>query len=130
MLAPAPLPPPPRSTLFPYTTLFRSGVATRQFTYRNNHMQPPTSELYVELTGPDQQVWIWGDAHADNAVRGSAWDFALLVTQRAELPDLDLVITGDDAKTWASIAQAFAGPPKSVVRAQQDRKSEERRVGK
>jgi len=95
------------------------GVATRQFTYRNNHMQPPTSELYVELTGPDQQVWIWGDAHADNAVRGSAWDFALLVTQRAELPDLDLVITGDDAKTWASIAQAFAGPPKSVVRAQQ-----------
>src|SRR5690625_5638421 len=74
MLAPAPLPPPPRSTLFPYTTLFRSGVATRQFTYRNNHMQPPTSELYVELTGPDQQVWIWGDAHADNAVRGSAWE--------------------------------------------------------
>lgn len=96
------------------------GVATRIFTYRNNAMQPPSSELYVELTGPDQQqVWTWGDAQAENAVRGSAWDFALLVTQRAELPDLDLMITGDDAQTWAHIAQAFAGPPKSVVRAQQ-----------
>lgn len=95
------------------------GVATRQFTYQNNGMTPPTSELYVELTGPNHQIWTWGNPEAANAVRGSAWDFALLVTQRAELSDLGLTITGDDAETWASIAQAFAGPPESVVRAQQ-----------
>lgn len=101
------------------------GLATRQFTYRNNGLQSPTSELYVELTGPDEQVWTWGDAASENRVRGSAWDFALLVTQRAELPDLDLEITGDDAADWASIAQAFAGAPKSVVRARQAKAHEE-----
>lgn len=95
------------------------GIATRQFTYRNNDVEPPTSELYVELTGPADQVWTWGDPAAENRVRGSAWDFALLVTQRAELADLDLEITGHDAAQWASIAQAFAGAPKSVVRARQ-----------
>ena len=95
------------------------GIATRQFTYHNNNLEPPTSEMYVELTGPQQQVWTWGDPGAENTVRGSAWDFALLVTQRAELSQLDLQITGDDAAEWASIAQAFAGAPKSVVRARQ-----------
>lgn len=95
------------------------GIATRQFTYHNNKLEPPTSEMYVELTGPQQQVWTWGDPGADNSVRGSAWDFALLVTQRAELSQLDLQIAGDDAAKWASIAQAFAGAPKSVVRARQ-----------
>lgn len=95
------------------------GLATRQFTYKNNGMEAPTSEMYVELNGPDGSTWTWGSPEAENSVKGSAWDFALLVTQRAELDDLDLTITGDEANTWASIAQAFAGPPKSVVRAQQ-----------
>lgn len=99
------------------------GIATRQFTYQNNDMEAPTSELYVELAGPNDQVWTWGDPAADNVVTGSAWDFALLVTQRAELENLNLQITGDDAKTWASIAQAFAGPPKATVRARQVHKS-------
>lgn len=95
------------------------GLATRKFTYLNNELEPPTSEMYVELTGPQQQVWTWGSPDAENTVRGSAWDFALLVTQRAELSALDLHITGDDAAQWASIAQAFAGAPKSVVRGRQ-----------
>lgn len=95
------------------------GIATRQFTYHNNGMEAPTSEMYVELSGPDGSIWTWGEPAAENSVKGSAWDFALLVTQRAELDDLALSITGVDANTWAAIAQAFAGPPKSVVRAQQ-----------
>lgn len=95
------------------------GLATRQFTYRINNLEPPTSQMYVELTGPEGQVWTWGEASAENSVRGSAWEFALLVTQRAELSELKLEITGDDAAQWALIAQAFAGDPKSVVRARQ-----------
>lgn len=95
------------------------GLATRQFTYKIHDLEAPTSEMYVELTGPNDQTWTWGDPEATNVVRGSAWEFALLVTQRAELSDLDLEITGDDAHTWATIAQAFAGPPKAVVRARQ-----------
>lgn len=96
------------------------GIATRQFTYQNNDLEAPPSEMYVELTGPNDQTWTWGNSDAMNTVKGSAWDFALLVTQRAELADLNLEITGDDAKTWASIAQAFAGPPKSTTRARQN----------
>jgi hypothetical protein len=44
-------------------------------------------------------------------VRGAAYDFALLVTQRAHRDDLDLVATGPDADAWLDLAQAFAGPP-------------------
>ena len=43
-------------------------------------------------------------------------DFSLLVTQRRERGQLALVATGADADQWLGIAQAFAGPPKSVVR--------------
>jgi hypothetical protein len=46
-------------------------------------------------------------------VTGSAYDFALLVTQRRHRDDLDLQATGADADAWLDIAQAFAGPPGS-----------------
>ncbi len=41
---------------------------------------------------------------------GSAHDFALLVTQRVNRVDTDLVAEGDDADAWLDLAQAFAGP--------------------
>ena len=44
-------------------------------------------------------------------VRGSALDFCLAVTQRRNVADTDLVVTGPLAVEWMSIAQAFAGPP-------------------
>ena len=96
------------------------GIATRNFSYHINELAPPETPMYVQLTGPNDETWEWGDPEAENRITGSAWDFALLVTQRAELEELDLAITGSDAQTWASFAQAFAGPPKSVVRAQQN----------
>jgi hypothetical protein len=44
-------------------------------------------------------------------VRGSAVEFCLVVTQRRNVADTDLVVDGSDAKEWMSLAQAFAGPP-------------------
>ncbi len=41
---------------------------------------------------------------------GSAWDFALLVTQRRHRDDLDVQAFGDHADQWLDLAQAFAGP--------------------
>jgi hypothetical protein len=38
-------------------------------------------------------------------------DFCLLVTQRRHLADTAVVVEGDAARQWISIAQAFAGPP-------------------
>ncbi len=45
------------------------------------------------------------------SVSGPALDFCLVVTQRRNLADTDLVIRGDAAGEWMEIAQAFAGPP-------------------
>jgi uncharacterized protein (TIGR03084 family) len=93
------------------------GVRTRDFAFSINEIDPPTEEFRVELTAPDGSVWTWGPEDAAQRVTGSAEDFCLLVTQRRELDQVDLVATGDDGGRWLEIAQAFAGPPKSVVRA-------------
>ena len=52
-----------------------------------------------------------GRGDAGGSVSGPALDFCLVVTQRRNLADTDLVIRGDAAKEWMEIAQAFAGPP-------------------
>ncbi len=46
-----------------------------------------------------------------SVVRGPALDFCLVVTQRRNLADTALVVEGDPAAEWMSLAQAFAGPP-------------------
>ncbi|WP_347957439.1 TIGR03084 family metal-binding protein [Gordonia aichiensis] len=87
------------------------GVRTRNFAYLVNGLEAPTEEFRYEITAPSGEVWTWGPADASNVVRGPAVDFCELITQRRHLSDLALEIVGDDAATWASIAQAFAGPP-------------------
>jgi hypothetical protein len=80
----------------------------------------PDGRIDVVLTAPSGEEWTWevgggGDAGAGAAhagsVSGSALDFCLVVTQRRNLADTDLVIQGDAATEWMGIAQAFAGPP-------------------
>ena len=67
-------------------------------------MQGDRGSLVVDPNpGPRGQI-------AAQSVRGSAYDFALLVTQRVHRADADLVATGPDADKWLDIAQAFAGP--------------------
>ena len=44
-------------------------------------------------------------------VKGPAEDFCLVVVQRRHLADTDLVINGETAQQWMSIAPAYAGPP-------------------
>ena len=86
------------------------GVRTRDFSFRNRGEQPPAEEFRVELTSPSGETWTYGPDDADQRVTGSAWDFAMLVTQRAHRTDLALHATGADADHWLDIAQAFAGP--------------------
>ncbi|MBV7294784.1 TIGR03084 family protein [Corynebacterium sp. TAE3-ERU12] len=94
------------------------GVITQQFCFQINELAPPEEPVRVEVHS-DGETWSWGPEDATNRITGSATDFCLMVTQRRELDELDLDITGPVAAQWAEIAQAFAGPPKSVVRAQQ-----------
>ena len=88
-------------------------VLSRPHCYAANGLSTPEVEVFVELSGPDGDTWTWGEPGATNRVSGSAEDFCLVVTQRRHPDDTDLGITGDDAVTWMSIAQAYAGPPGS-----------------
>ncbi|MBD0323204.1 MAG: TIGR03084 family protein [Aldersonia sp.] len=90
----------------------RIGVLSFPNSFRARGRDVPQTEVYVELTAPDRKsVWQWGDPKASNAVRGSALDFCLVVTQRRHRADTDLQTSGLVAAQWMEIAQAFAGPP-------------------
>jgi uncharacterized protein (TIGR03084 family) len=87
------------------------GIRARPFSYRNRGLEPPATPLRVELVAPDGSLWEWGPAGAADRVRGSALEFALVVTQRRLRDDTALEVEGDDARAWIAFAQAFAGNP-------------------
>lgn len=87
------------------------GVHTRDFAYSVHGEQPPDQAFRVELVAPSGEVWAWGPPQGTSSVRGSAYDFCRLVTQRVHRDDTGLVATGPDASHWLDIAQAFAGGP-------------------
>ncbi|MCZ7628709.1 MAG: hypothetical protein M5U19_06450 [Microthrixaceae bacterium] len=74
-------------------------------------MKRPQEEVRVDLTAPSGAVWTWGPEEASQVVRGPAGDFCAVVTQRMNVADTDLEVTGELAAEWMSIAQAFAGGP-------------------
>jgi uncharacterized protein (TIGR03084 family) len=109
------------------------GVRARPFSYLVRGREVPEGRIEVVLVGPDGDHWRWeigseAGSNASNAsnasagsagsvdgapasVAGSALDFCLVVTQRRNVADTDLVVTGALAEDWIAIAQAFAGGP-------------------
>jgi uncharacterized protein (TIGR03084 family) len=87
------------------------GVRTRDFAYANRGLATPDRPVRVVLTAPDGGTWAWGPDDAADQVTGPALDFCLAVTQRRNLADTALTLTGPVATEWMGIAQAFAGPP-------------------
>lgn len=88
------------------------GVKARPFSYAVRGRPAPEERVRVSLTGPSGERWEWDtDAGSQNSVSGSALDFCLVVTQRRNVLDADLIVDGSTAREWLSIAQAFAGPP-------------------
>ena len=87
------------------------GVRTREFAYANRGLAAPAEPVRVVLTAPDGGVWTWGPDDAADQVTGPALDFCLAVTQRRNVADTALTLTGPAATEWMGIAQAFAGPP-------------------
>lgn len=87
------------------------GVMTRGWSYANRGLPVPAGDVRVELTAPSGETWAWGPAGAADAVRGSALDFCLVVTQRRHADDTGLEVIGEAARDWLGKAQAFAGPP-------------------
>jgi uncharacterized protein (TIGR03084 family) len=86
------------------------GIRAQRYAYTVNGLEVPADPVRVELDGPDGARWTWGPPDAADRVTGTALDFCLLVTQRRHRDDTALEVTGDTARQWMSIAQAFAGP--------------------
>ncbi|WP_415952267.1 TIGR03084 family metal-binding protein [Streptomyces sp. KLOTTS4A1] len=89
----------------------RIGVRARDFSFLARGMEAPGEAFRVEVRAPGGEVWGFGPEEAAQRVTGSAYDFCLLVTQRAHRDDLGVRAEGPDADRWLDIAQAFAGPP-------------------
>lgn len=86
------------------------GVRTRDFAFGSRGLDAPDEEFRVSLVLPGGSVVEYGPPEAAQTVTGSAYDFALLVTQRVHRDDTDLEAVGEDANAWLDVAQAFAGP--------------------
>lgn len=91
--------------------LVHLGVRTRNYAFSVHGLDRPAEEFRVELVAPSGETWTYGPDDAVQTLRGSAYDFCLLVTRRRHRADLDLVASGPDADRWLDVAQAFAGPP-------------------
>ena len=87
------------------------GNITFGWSFANRKMEVPKAPVRVELTAPSGELWTWGPEEAVDVIRGSALGFCLVVVQRRHYKDTDLVVTGETAKKWMSMAQCFAGPP-------------------
>lgn len=91
------------------------GVAARPFSYVIRSQEVPPGRIDVVLAAPSGSEWTWQIGHADegesvSSIHGSAEEFCLVVTQRRNVVDTSLIVVGDSAEEWMSIAQAFAGP--------------------
>jgi uncharacterized protein (TIGR03084 family) len=87
------------------------GVSTIAFSFALRGLPAPERPIRIEVTGPGAEQWAWGPPDAQDVVRAPALDFCLVVTQRRHPADTALTATGELARQWISIAQAFAGAP-------------------
>ncbi|MFG1710887.1 TIGR03084 family metal-binding protein [Nonomuraea sp. M3C6] len=87
------------------------GFRARPYSFAAHGLPAPAEPVRVELTMSDGRVWTAGPAAAAGVVRGPILDFCLVVTQRIHLSDTALELTGEPARAWMEIAQAFAGAP-------------------
>jgi len=87
------------------------GFITRGWSYMVRGQQARDEPVRVELTLPSGAAWSAGDDTAADRISGPAEDFCLVVTQRRNVADTALVVEGEAADEWMSIAQCFAGGP-------------------
>lgn len=87
------------------------GVNTFGWSYKVNGRDVPAQMPCLELTAPSGGMWVYGEEQTENRISGRAVEFAQVVAQTRNIADTGLVVEGDVAREWMSIAQCFAGPP-------------------
>lgn len=88
------------------------GVNTFHWTFVNRSEEAPGQAPYLRLIGPSGAVWEWNDPSDTERIEGSAVEFCQVVTQTRNIADTSLVVIGEVATNWMSVAQCFAGPPR------------------
>lgn len=83
---------------------------SRPNAYRINGVELPETPIYLELTLKDGSTWSKGDSTAENYIKGSALDWALVSIKRRNWMDTELEVVGAEARRYADFAQTFAGP--------------------
>jgi uncharacterized protein (TIGR03084 family) len=91
----------------------RLACLARPYSYLVRGRSVPDAGVRVELTGPDEMTWTFGDAAATDIVTGPLTDFCLVLTRRRHVADSRLTARGPVAEEWLAIGQAYAGPPGS-----------------
>lgn len=102
------------------SVLFLSWQA-RPFAYAINGFQLPDTPMYLELTLPDGTVWAKGDPAAENYIKGSAKEWAMVSVRRRNWMDTELEVVGDEARRYASIVQTYAGAADPAPEAKRQR---------
>jgi uncharacterized protein (TIGR03084 family) len=90
------------------STLFLSWQA-RPNAYYINKLKMPDTPMYLELVLPSGESWAKGDPQAENYIKGSAKEWALVSIRRRNWMDTDLEVVGEEARRYASIVQTYAG---------------------
>ena len=89
------------------------GVRTYGFCFANRRQPAPLPIPYLRLTAPSGAIWEWNEPSDTDRIEGSAAEFCHVVTQGRNIADTALVVTGEPARIWMSVAQCFAGPPET-----------------
>lgn len=83
---------------------------SRPFAYSiNGKTFDPAVPMYLELTLPSGEVWAKGDPASPNYIKGAAAEWALVAIRRRNWMDTELEVVGDEARTYASVVQTYAG---------------------
>lgn len=94
------------------------GVNTFRWTYAVRKLDVPEIVPHVRLTAPSGDVWDWNESDKASSIEadsieGSAVEFCQVVTQVRNVADTELVVKGEVATEWMSMAQCFAGGPET-----------------
>jgi uncharacterized protein (TIGR03084 family) len=87
------------------------GVKTFGWTFVNRGLEPPAAPPYLRLVAPSGEIWEWNEPSESERITGDAVDFCRVVTQVRNVADTSLMLVGEVASRWMSIAQCFAGGP-------------------
>ena len=102
------------------SVLFLSWQA-RPFAYSINGLQLPDTPMYLELTLPSGEIWTKGDPQAENYIKGSAKEWAMVSVRRRNWMDTSLEVVGEEARRYAAVVQCYAGAADSAPEAKHQR---------